>query len=236
MDFVKYRPLQATHRTDLYFDRPIFDWTGVIPKFFGMIFTAVGAQIPINAKEFSVIMPTNVGEVQGRYNVYGGPSSFSIFADKVAADFPVLTPADFPLVKALLKAVHDAFAVEFPNFAVSRVETISSEHIEILPPHTVKEFLARHQTLKLEQSFGLVEAIIEPAIKFTVKGAAQPWRFTVMYEQSLLHAAALFVSESLTVNDANKLPTFEDKVALGIRVEQLTLKALGLERADGPET
>ena len=105
------------------------------------------------------------------------------------------------------------------------------DHMEVLPPHTVKEFLAQHRVPSLDEMFK-AEAITEPAIKFSLKGTTQAWEYTVMAEQSLLHAAALFVSHILKLNDLSKLPTFEDKVALGIHVEELTLKALRLERAD----
>jgi hypothetical protein len=146
-------------------------------------------------------------------------------------DFPVLSPGDDPLARELLKTVHDGFASEFPNYPFSRVESSSMDHMEVLPPHTVKEFLAQHRVPSLDEMFK-AEAITEPAIKFSLKGTTQAWEYTVMAEQSLLHAAALFVSHILKLNDLSKLPTFEDKVALGIHVEELTLKALRLERAD----
>ena len=231
MDPVKYRPLRSTQQVELFFERPIFDWTGVMPKFFGMIFTGVGAKIPVNSKEFSAVTSANVGEVQGRYNIYGGPSSISIFADRLSIDFPVLSTSDYPLVIDLLKTIHDGFASEFSNYPVRRMQSSSTDHIELLPPNTVTEFLARHRLPSLGETFG-AEAIIEPGIKFSVKGTTVAWEYAVTAEQSLFHAAALFVTHTLKLNDITKLPTFEDKVALGIHVEGLTLKALGLERTD----
>jgi hypothetical protein len=228
---IKYRPLRSTQKMEFFFERPIFDWTGVMPKFFSMIFTAVGAKIPVNSKEFSALLSTNVGEVQGRYNIYGGASSISIFADRLSADFPVLTPTDYPLVRDLLKMIHDSFASEFPDCPISRAVSSSMDHIEILPPATVKEFLGRHRLPSLDEAFR-AEAITEPAFKFGVKGTTQAWEYAVTAEQSLFHAAALFVTNVLKLNDVTKLPTFEDKVALSMHIEELTLKALGLERVD----
>jgi hypothetical protein len=40
----------------LSFDRPIFDWTGVMQNFFDMIFTRVGATIPVSVNEFSTVV------------------------------------------------------------------------------------------------------------------------------------------------------------------------------------
>jgi hypothetical protein len=235
VDAAKYRSLRETLHVQLFFQRPIFDWTGVIPKFFNMIFTAVGAKIPVNPKEFSAVASSNAGEVQGRYNVYGGPSTISIYADRLSAEFPVLTPGDYPLVRTLLETVHDGFMSEFGDVPVGRVEYSSADHIEILPPHTVKEFLATHRCLAIEDTFK-DEAVYQPAIKFSLKGTAQQWEYSLLAEQSLLHAAALFVSHILILNEAAKLPTFQDKVTLGYHVEQMALKALKLERADVSST
>jgi hypothetical protein len=233
VDAAKYRSLRETLNVQLHFQRPIFDWTGVIPKFFKMIFTAVGAKIPVNPKEFSAVASNNVGEVQGRYSVYGGSSAISIFADRLSAEFPLLTPVDYPLVRTLLETVHDSFMSEFSDVPIASVEYSSADHIEILPPHTVKEFLAAHRCVAVEETFK-DEAVYQPGIKFNLKGTGRPWEYSVVAEQSLLHAAALFVSHTLILNDAAKLPTFRDKVELGYHVEQMALKALKLERADDP--
>jgi hypothetical protein len=227
----KYRSLRETLHVQLFFHRPIFDWTGVIPKFFKMIFTVVGAKIPVHPKEFSAVASNNAGEVQGRYNVYGGASAISIFADRLSADFPLLTPVDYPLVRTLLETVHDSFTSEFSDVPVAKVEYSSADHIEILLPHTVKEFLDAHRCLAIEDAFK-DEAVYQPGIKFSLKGTTQPWEYSVLAEQSLLHAAGLFVSHSLVLNDVAKLPTFREKVELGYHVEQMALKALKLERAD----
>jgi hypothetical protein len=230
MDFVKYKPLRSAHNYQLFFERPIFDWVGVMPKFFAMIFKDVGAKIPVTVKEFSVSQTSNWGEVQARYSIYGGPSSISLFADKLSADFPILTPLDYGLVRDLMKTVHDGFTAEFRQCVFGRVEVVYNEHLEVLPPHTVKEFLEQHRISAIGNEFG-THGIIEPALRFSVKGTTGAWEYSVMAEQSLIHASALFLSHSLKLNDAIKLPTFEEKVALGIRVEQLALKGLGLEPA-----
>jgi len=235
VEVAKYRPLRSTDRTELFFERPIFDWTGVPAKFFGMIFTRLGAKIPVNTKEFSLVQSANVGEFQIRYSIYGGPSSISMFADRLCIEFPVLTPSDNPLAREVLKTVHDGFVSEFPNCPTTRVQRLSSDHIEILPPHTVKAFLAQHRFPRLEEAFK-TEAIIEPSIKFNAKDTAQAWEYAVMAEQSLLHAAALFVMHTLKLLDVSRVPTFEDKVALAMHVERLTLNAFGLERADAAST
>jgi hypothetical protein len=138
-------------------------------------------------------------------------------------------------VRDLLKTVHDGFVSEFPDCPISRLEHSSWDHIEILPPHTVKVFLEQYRIPRLDETFK-TEAITEPGIKFNLKGTMRAWEYAVMAEQSLLHAAALFVSHTLKLHDVAKVPTFEDKMALAMHIEELTLKALGLERTDATGT
>jgi hypothetical protein len=227
----QYKSLRESLHVQLYFQQPIFDWTGIIPKFFKMINRAVGAKIPVNPKEFSTMVSNNVGEVEGRYSVFGGASKISIFSDRLAAEFPLVTPVDYPLVRTLLETVHDGFMHEFPDLIVGRVERTSADHLEILLPHTVTEFLASHGCLAIKETFK-DEAIYQPGIKFSLKGTTRQWQYSVLAEQSLLHAAALFVSHTLILSDAPTLPTFQDKVELEIHIVQMALKALKLERAD----
>ena len=229
---MKLQPLRFALNIQLMFERPIFDWTGVIQKFFDMIFRSVGARIPVVVNEFSAYAPTKVGEMYARYNVYGGPSSVSLFADKLLIDFPNLLPADIPLVRELLKIVHDSFAAEFTQASYSRVDVQSGSHLEVLAPDTVKQFLSRYKIESVETTFGEAGAVTEPAIRFAAKSSSPPWTYALMVEQSLMHAAALFLYTNLSLTDAAALPTFEEKMILAAYVGGLALKALGVEQTD----
>jgi hypothetical protein len=233
---VKLKPLRFNQNIQLVFDRPIFDWTGVMQKFFDTIFRLVGARIPVAVNEFSTHVPGRVSEMYARYNVYGGASSVSLFADKLIMDFPSLLPADIPLVRELLKIVHDGFAGAFTQVSYSRVDIQSGSHLEVLAPDTVKEFLERYKIANVEKVFGEAGAITEPAVRFAAKGSRPPWTYALMIEQSLVNAAAIFVYADLKLTDASMLPTFEDKLGLAAHVGGLALKAFGAEEADGTTT
>jgi hypothetical protein len=233
---VKLQPLRLMQNFQLAFDRPIFDWTGVIQTFFDMIFKQVGARIPVTVNEFSTYASGKLGETYARYNVYGGPSSVSLFADKLTIAFPNLLPADTPLVGELLKIVHDGFAVEFKQVSYSRVDMHSGSHLEVLPPDTVKDFLVRYQIKGVEEVFREAGAVIEPGVKFAAKGSSPPWSYSLMVEQSLLNASALYVYASVSLTDAKTVPTFEDKIGLIAHIGGLVLKAFGAEQIDGAAT
>jgi hypothetical protein len=229
---VRFKPLRTTYNVALFFERPILDWMGVVPRFFDMIFRTVGTKIPVNAKEFSATPHANLGEVNVRYNVFGGPSSFTLYVDRLAADFPTLLPGDYALVRDLLSTVHDAFAAAFPNVVAKRLESNNGEHLEILPPASVDAFLAPYRLAGVDEVFK-AEAVNQPALKFTLKGSISAWQSGILVEQSLLHVGALFALHNLRIDDLTRLQNFEEKVAFGSRIEQMTFNALGLERADG---
>src|SRR5262249_37714434 len=160
-----------------------------------------------------------------RYNVYGGPSSVSLFADRLTIDFPNLLPNDTPLVGQLLKIVHDSFAAEFEQVSYGRVDMQTASHFEVLPPDTLKEVLGRYQIKGLDDIFRSAGAVTEPGIKFAAKSSSPPWSYSLMVEQSLLNASAFYVYAIVSLTDAKTVPTFEDKKGLIDRIGGLALKA-----------
>jgi hypothetical protein len=229
---VKFKSLRTNFNVALFFERPIVDWVGVVPRFFDMIIQTVGTKIPVNVKEFSAASHANLGEINGRYNIFGGPSSFTLYADRLVGDFPSLVPGDYSLVRLLLSTAHDAFSGTFPNVVGNRLESNNGEHLEILPPASVEGFLGPHRLSSIEDAFK-TEAINQPGIKFTLKGSTSAWQYGLLMEQSVLNVSALFVLHTLSIQDLARLRTFEEKIAFGSHIEQMALKALGLERADG---
>ncbi len=233
---MKLRPLRYMENYQLVFDHPIFDWTGVMPTFFNMIFKRVGARIPVQVNEFSANVPNKISEINARYNVYGGASSVSLYPDKLTLDFPNLSPTDIPLVAELLKLVHDGFADEFKQVAYGRVDIQSGAHLEVLSPDSVKDFLARYKIKSVEDTFAAAGAVTEGAIKFAAKNSNPPWTYALTVEQSLLNAAALFTFSTTVLSDAKAVPTFEDKNALTSLIAHLALKSFGAEQVLGTAT
>jgi hypothetical protein len=166
-----------------------------MPKYFDMIFTSVGARIPVLVNQFSASAPNRISDMYARYNIYGGASSITLFPEKLVFDFPQLLPPDIPLVRDLLRIVHDEFAANFPQAVYERIDMQTSDHIELLPPNTVSGFLAPYQIKSVTQAFEEVDAVVEPAIRFAAKSSTPPWTCTMMAEQSLMNAAALFIWE-----------------------------------------
>lgn len=220
----------------LAFDRPIFDWTGVMARFFDLILKQVGARVPVNVNEFSTHAPSKVSDIYARYNVYGGPSSVTLYADKLTIDFPNLSPADIPLVGELLKFVHDGVAAEFTQISYSRVDIQSGTHMEVLPPDSTKDVLDRYQIKSVQDTFREAGAVTEGCIKFAAKSSSPPWSYSLSVEQSLLNAAAVFVFSTVSLTDAKAIPTFEEKIKLIASIAGLALKSFGAEQVNAITT
>jgi hypothetical protein len=230
LGLVRIRPLRNAYSVNLYFASPIFDWANLVPRFFEVIYASLGTQIPVTLNELSTPARSNAGECIARYNVFGGPSSISLYLDRVAADFPALNPGDYPLVQLLLRTVHDGLATNFPNLVAKRLESASSEHVEVLPPGTAGEILQPYCIASVEEDFK-PNAINEPGIKFTLKSVTAPsWQYAILIEKSILHAGGLFISQQLKLGELDTLSSFEQKVMFGTNLEHRLLGSLGLER------
>jgi hypothetical protein len=232
VDVIKFRPLFLMQNVQLPFERPIINWTEVAPKFFDMILTSVGARIPVLVNQFSTSTTGRVSDFFARYSIYGGNSTITLFPDKLVFDFPQLNPPDVPLVGDLLRTVHDALSADFLQASYSRIDIQVGEHLELVPPSTVTEFLNRYRIKGLDEVFVQAEAVVEPAVRFSAKSSKPPWSCTLMVEQSLMNAAAIFLWESTSLTDANSVPSFDDKFRLVAHIGGLALKALNLEHVD----
>src|SRR5262245_10280481 len=92
------KELRVNFHCQLLFKRPILDITNIGPRFFSMVYDCLAGKIQVNASEFSARVGNTLGEVEWRYNVYGGITSVSMTPNRLAFDFPNLLPNDFPVV------------------------------------------------------------------------------------------------------------------------------------------
>ena len=108
--------------------------------------------------------------------------------------------------------------------------------MEVLPPDSVKDFLARYQIKSVEDTFREAGAVTEAGIKFAAKSSNPPWSYALMAEQSLLNAAAVYTFSNTSLMDAKTVPTFEEKNDLVASIGRLALKSFGAEQVYGTAT
>ena len=80
--------VRANLHCELPLRRPIFDFSTHGPPFFAMIRDALTGKYIVNASDFSFRPSNNLGEVQFRYNLFGGQASVALTVEKLIFDFP----------------------------------------------------------------------------------------------------------------------------------------------------
>lgn len=226
----KYKLLRENLHVQLYFKQPVFTWQQLPVRFFEMIYDALGARLNIQPSELSIQPTHSLGEACARYTVYGGPTSVSLMADRIAFDFPNLLPSDLPVVYEIMGAVHDTFPKSFPEIEEGRIEVQDYAHLDIGTQEAVQTFLNGFRIPMVEQVFGTDLPVVNtPALKFSVVSEDAGWKSVVAVEQSQLSSAALFGSIGTTLVKFPPNKTYLEKAAIVQGITARCLAALNLE-------
>jgi hypothetical protein len=236
MAVYKFKPLRTGFRADALFTRPILDWEHVSSRFFAMVHDALAGKTNPSVADFSVNPAAAVlGEARARYRLFGGATSISIQADRLAFDFPNLLPAEYPIVFDVIAAIHDAFPKSFPELAYERVEAQSVDHLDLVENGAVERFLGRYEIATTDNAFPS-PVVMQPGLKFTVVAQDQSWQCALLAERSLLSATALFVSLNMSIRALSDAPSYSDKMARITAVTNSVLGFIGLESVDAAST
>jgi hypothetical protein len=235
MAVYKFTPLRSGFRADALFTRPILDWEHVSSRFFAMVHDALAGKTNPSVADFSVNPASVLGEARARYRLFGGATSISIQADRLAFDFPNLLPADYPIVFDVIAAIHDAFPKSFPELKCERVEAQSVDHLDLVENGAVERFLGRYEIATTDNAFPS-PVVMQPGLKFTVVAEDQSWQCTLLAERSLLSATALFVTLNMSIGALSDVPSYSDKMARITAVTNSVLRFIGLESVDAAST
>jgi hypothetical protein len=197
-----------------------------------MIYDCLAGKIQVNASDFSVRGGNTLTEVQAKYNVFGGLTSVTMHPDRLAFDFPNLVPSDFPVVRQIIEAAHDAFPKVFAELDYERADIQSYEHLEVMHETKVQELLASYEMKSVSAIFGKGRVVQWPAGKFELISEDQRWQCTCTIERSLLKATAVFVALMISLRKLTAQVPFVEKAALAQEVSQSCLAVLGLETDD----
>src|ERR1700757_2632628 len=112
-------------------------WAG---EFFQMVYGALVPDFPVKASEFSGGSGNRLSDIFGKFNLYSGPNSVTLYSDRLSFDFSNLLPGDYPIVYDVMRRVHDAFANAFPAADFDRVEATSLIHYEAELPGAARQY------------------------------------------------------------------------------------------------
>jgi hypothetical protein len=197
-----------------------------------MMYDCLAGKIQVNTSDFSVRTGNTLGEAQAKYNILGGVTSVTIHPDRLAFDFPNLVPNDFPLVRQIIEAAHDAFPKVFAELDYERAEMQTYEHLDVMHATKVQELLAPYEMKSVLAVFGKGRVVQWPAAKSELISEDQRWQCTCTIERSLLKPTAVFVALVTSLRKLTPQGPFIEKAELARQVSQSCLAVFGLEVDD----
>jgi hypothetical protein len=228
----KCKPLRTNFHCQLPFKRPILEFTNAPARFFSMIYDCLAGKIQVNASDFSAHHGNMLGDVLARYNIFGGVTSVTILADRLAFDFPNLLPNDFLVAIQIIEAAHDAFPKAFPELDYERADVQTHEHLDVMHETKVKELLAPYEIKSVAAVFGKGRVVQWPAAKSELISEDQRWQCTCTIERSLLKPTAVFVALATSLRKLTPGGPFSQKAELAREVWRSCLAVFGLEIDD----
>ena len=216
--------LRENVHAQYFFKRPLFKFQEAALQFFEMIYDVLGVRLNIQPNELSAAPANNFAEARARYSVYGGSSSVSLLADRIAFDFPGLVSSDLGIMHEIMATVYDNFPSAFPDVSPARIEAQEYAHLDIGTQEAVAAFLNKYRVSTVEKTFGDDLAVINtPSVRYSIVAQDGSWKSVVSTEISQLSTTALFgtISTSLL-----KLPDRLDFVSTLGRFQTITLRAL----------
>lgn len=225
----KYKVLREFIHVQQYFDGLALDWRALPQQFFGMLHGKLGNKLNIQPSELSGQHGTQLSEVRARYNIYGGSSAVTLFADRIAFDFPNVTGDDLPLVYDIMGTVHDGFPAAFPELKFGRAEVQDRCHFDLGSQDQVKAFFDRFAFQPVRDAFADVPSQFVFGPKFQVVSEDGLFRCELFVEPSAVSSNAVFGSLNSTLSMVDGPKPFLEKLQFVLNLTQRCLGGLDLE-------
>jgi hypothetical protein len=228
----KSKLLRTNFHCQLPFKRPMLEFANTPARFFSMMYDCLAGKIQVNVSEFSARSGNTLGEVQAKYNIFGGVTSVTMHPERLAFDFPNLVPNELPVMTQIIEATHDAFPKVFPELDYERADIQTYEHLDVMHATKVQELLALYEIKSVSAVFGKGRVIQWPAAKSELISEDQRWQCTCTIERSMLQPTAVFVALVTSLRKLTPQGPFVEKAALAREVSRSCLALFGLEIDD----
>jgi hypothetical protein len=230
------KTINASLLIRLPFKRPILNWQPAQSKFFEMIYGALTPNISVSASHFSVSGDNNLGNVNAKYNVFGGAWSIKLSSELLEFELPQVTDDSNETLNTILLAVHDALPRDFPEIIYDIVDTRAFLHGELLGDVSTSDFLKRHQVEDFENSFGKFGMhLSDSTVRFEVRAADLSWlcRFSAEKSQQRQIQNGLFLDIQTVIGNAQEHASFVQKSQRIQELRTACLQVVGLQIALG---
>lgn len=228
MPTFKYKVFREYLHVQQHFHGIALGWRDLPQNFFKALYSSLGTRLNIQTSELSGNAGNRLSEMYARYNIYGGPSTVSLFADRVAFEFPNITSADLALIYEIMGTVHDFIPTSFPELRLAHVEVQDFCHFDLGTQEQVGTFFQRFQFQPLCDAFGDLPSQFTFGPKFEIASEDGRFRCKVFVEPSSVSSTAIFGS-IITTLSMPAPANFPEKTEIIEGLTRRCLSGLGLE-------
>ena len=196
-----------------------------------MVYENLSPHIDMQAENFSQIGSTSLGSVEAKYSIFGGPSSISLSAEKLAVAFPSLLPSEKKLAWEIIGTIGKGFNQQFSGQQYSGIQITVYEHAQIIGTEpAVDDYLARYAVKPISKISEEANAEYTPAGRFTIVDNDAAWRILYSVERSEVVENALFLySEIIIMNPESDPDAFAGRIGKALDVTATCASTLDLE-------
>lgn len=231
MQLISLKPYLRSTTVNINLSPPIFNWNGVAPRFFEMIYDALNPEYTVNVSDFSTVVGASLGELVAKYNILGSKSYVALSAEKLTFEFPFQAPNDYRTIVSIVEKIDSSFKEKFAQHKYRSLQIIIAEHAYIIDGTAVADYLERYKISTMEEMLHDSNIVHTPGVRFTNTDENRSWRVNCTAEASVLIDGLFLLLDLNFLDESLANDEFHKKL---IRYQQITeacLLALGLEQA-----
>ena len=230
MQLISLNPYLSSTTVNISLSPPIFNWNGVAPRFFEMIYDALNPDITVNVGDFSTVVGTSLDALVAKYNISESKNCVTLTAEKLSFEFPFRSPNDYHTIVRIIEKLDSGFKEEFPQHRYRSSQIIIAEHAHIIDGPTVSDYFERYKNPTMEAIFRNNNILHTPGVRFSNTDENGSWHLNCTAEASVLVDGLFLLLELAFLDESLANDEFHNKLIRYQKITQACLLALGLEQ------
>ena len=230
MQLISLHPHLSSTTVNFSLSPPIFNWNGVAPRFFEMIYDALSPDFTVNVGDFSTVVGASLGELVAKYNISGSKSCVTLTAEKLSFEFPFRSPNDYSTIVRIVEILDSSFKEKFSQHKYRSLQIITAEHAQIIDGPSVSDYLERYKNPTMEVIFRDNNILHTPSVRFSNTDENGSWHLICTAEASVLVDGLFLLLELTYLDESLANDEFLNKLVRYQQITQACLLALGLEQ------
>ena len=229
MQLISLNPYLRSTTVNFSLSPPIFNWNGVAPRFFEMIYDALNPDITVNVGDLSTVVGASLGELVAKYNISGSESCVALTAEKLSFEFPFRSRNDYSTIVRIVEKLDSSFKEKFSQHKYRSLQINIAEHAQIIDGPAVSDYLERYKNPTMEEIFRASNILHTPGVRFSNTDENGSWHLNCTVEASVFVNGLFLFFELTFLDESLANDEFHNKLVRYQQITEACLLALGLE-------